>query len=194
MQLRVADFRVYILIFIGVAFSPTVVGAADGAIEASTTQPSWDTFSDTWVATDGFGRTLPGFEECGPPKPNKTVGMFYYLWHDSARGEVRDNAKALLADPDAKSFGRKGEWHWWGEPLLGYYLVSDPFVQRTHAAMLSDAGIDAVICDVTNAFTYPEQYTALCKEYESIASRGQATPKIGFYHPFEDRQDRTNVV
>ena len=31
----------------------------------------WDTFSDTWVATDALGRSLPGREEAGPPKRGK---------------------------------------------------------------------------------------------------------------------------
>ena len=142
--------------------------------------PAWDTYSDTWVATDGLGRTLPNYDECGPPKTNKTVGLFYYLWHDSARGILRDNAKILDMNPDARFHGPKGEWHWWGEPLLGYYLVSDPFVQRTHSTMLTNAGIDTVVCDATNAFTYQQQYTALCETYEQIRATGQTTPKIAF--------------
>jgi hypothetical protein len=40
---------------------------------------SWDTFADTWVATDGLGRLLPTNDAVGPPRPNRTVGIFYYL-------------------------------------------------------------------------------------------------------------------
>jgi hypothetical protein len=43
------------------------------------TTPLWDTYSDTRVATDDLGRPLPTHEQTGPPKPNKTVGLFYYL-------------------------------------------------------------------------------------------------------------------
>ncbi len=39
-----------------------------------------DLFSDTWVATDALGRQLPGYEECGPVRENRTVGIFYFLW------------------------------------------------------------------------------------------------------------------
>ena len=44
-----------------------------------------DTMSDTWVATDGLGRTLPTFSEVGGPRTNRTVALFYFLWHDGAR-------------------------------------------------------------------------------------------------------------
>ncbi|MBI3851860.1 MAG: hypothetical protein HY298_16515 [Verrucomicrobia bacterium] len=40
-----------------------------------------DVFADTWVATDGAGRTLPGLKECGPVKSDKWVGIFYWTWH-----------------------------------------------------------------------------------------------------------------
>lgn len=39
-----------------------------------------DTFADTWTATDGLGRTVPGHEQVGPPRDGKFVGMFYFLW------------------------------------------------------------------------------------------------------------------
>ena len=163
------------------------------AASTTTAMSAWDLYSDTWVATDGLGRELPGFEECGPPKANKTVGMFYYLWHDSARGEVRDNARALLDDPDHRSFGPRGQWHWWGEPLLGYYLISDPSVIRTHAAMLTDAGIDTIICDVTNAITYPDQVSSVFNTYREIRQSGQTTPQIGFITHSKTCRDKSQT-
>jgi hypothetical protein len=33
---------------------------------AGSAQPR-DLYSDTWVATDSLGRTLPGYSEVGPP-------------------------------------------------------------------------------------------------------------------------------
>jgi hypothetical protein len=138
----------------------------------------WDTYSDTWVATDGLGRALPTYEEVGGPKPDKTVGMFYYLWHDDHHGTVRDAAKVLERNPHAHIPLEPDDWYWWGEPLLGYYLDTDPFVLRTHAAMLSDAGIDTVIFDSSNGYTHEPQYLALCKTYEAIRALGQKTPLI----------------
>ena len=34
---------------------------------------------DDWVATDALGRKLPTFEECGPVKKDRFVGMFYFM-------------------------------------------------------------------------------------------------------------------
>ncbi len=42
----------------------------------TTTRPSRDLYSDTWVATDALGKTLPGHDQCGPRRDNKTVGIF----------------------------------------------------------------------------------------------------------------------
>lgn len=63
---------------------------------------SWDTFSDTWVATDGLGRSLPTQAEVGTPRKNKFVGIFYFLWlgRHSDAGPY-DITKILAADPDA---------------------------------------------------------------------------------------------
>src|SRR5690348_12705439 len=44
-----------------------------------------DLFADTWVAVDGAGRVSPGFNECGPPKSDKWVGIFYWTWHTKSR-------------------------------------------------------------------------------------------------------------
>ena len=154
--------------------------AARAAVDAVTTaqKPSWDLYSDMWVATDGLGRTLPTFEDVGPPKPDKTAVMFYYLWEDDdGVGTMHDMAKELAKNPDFRA--PVGPWWWWGEPLLGYYLLKDPFVTRTHASLLTDAGIDAIMFDTTNGFIHEPQYLALCKTYESIRAYGQKTPLIG---------------
>ena len=37
-----------------------------------------DLYADTWVATDAIGRSLPDYEEVGPPRENRIVGMFYW--------------------------------------------------------------------------------------------------------------------
>ena len=46
------------------------------------TDSNWDLYSDTWVATDALGRTMPGIEKVGPVKDDKkrTVGFFYIAW------------------------------------------------------------------------------------------------------------------
>jgi hypothetical protein len=147
-----------------------------------------DTFSDTWVATDALGREAPGFQQCGPVKRNKRVGIFYWTWHTPGRGGPHDNTKIL-----AEARAGKVQWpsqrgsHHWGEPELGYYLMTDPFVIRKHAGMLVDAGIDAVFFDTTNPpFTWKDEYEALCREYTAMRQEGARTPTISFITPFGD--------
>jgi len=139
-----------------------------------------DTQSDTWVATDALGRTLPSFEECGPPRPGKYVGIFYFLWLGQHGRDLHDNTKILNANPDNPQYGPAGAFHWWGESHLGYYLSDDEFVIRKHAQMLTDAGVDVLFFDVTNGFTYDENYLTLCRVFEDIRSAGRTTPQIAF--------------
>jgi hypothetical protein len=147
-----------------------------------------DTFADTWVATDGLGRVLPGFKECGPPKTNKWVGIFYWTWHTPGRGGPNDNTRLIATAHDGKV-----DWpgnhapYFWGEPELGYYVMTDPFVIRKHANMLVDAGIDVILFDTTNPpFTWKEEYEALCREYAAMRAEGARTPAIAFIAPFGD--------
>ncbi|RLC73874.1 MAG: hypothetical protein DRI61_17675, partial [Chloroflexi bacterium] len=39
--------------------------------------PFRDLYADTWVATDGVGRELSGYEECGEPRDDKIAAIFY---------------------------------------------------------------------------------------------------------------------
>ncbi len=154
---------------------------------------AWDTRPDTWVATDALGRTVSTNDQVGPPRRNKTVGIFYFLWmgQHGLEGPF-DITKILAQDPDAMSkpdsplWGPVNKFHFWGEPLFGYYLSTDKWVYRKHAQMLSDAGVDFVVFDVTNQFTYPDSYTALCEAWSEVRKNGGRTPQIAFLTPFWD--------
>ena len=152
-----------------------------------------DVFADTWVAVDGAGRTVPGFRECGPIRTNKWVGIFYWTWHTPHPSGPHDNTKIL-----SQAQGGAVQWpnpdaHHWGEPELGYYLMTDPFVIRKHASMLADAGIDVILFDTTNPpHTFKEEYEALCREYTALRRAGVRTPAIAFIAPFGDPQPVTD--
>ena len=89
----------------------------------------------------------------------------------------------------------KGCPHHWGEPELGYYMMTDPFVIQKHASMLVDAGIDVVFFDTTNgAFTWKDEYEALCRVYTEMRAAGNRTPSIGFICPFGDPMPVLNNV
>ncbi|HWQ92651.1 MAG TPA: hypothetical protein VN673_13335, partial [Clostridia bacterium] len=147
-----------------------------------------DLFADTWVATDGAGRTAPGQAQCGPPRTNKWVGIFYWTWHVPQAAGPNDNTLLIAtATNGVVNWPEQRAPHHWGEPELGYYIMTDPFVIRKHASMLADAGIDAVLFDTTNPpFTWKDQYEALCREYTAMRRQGVRTPAIAFICPFGD--------
>ena len=142
---------------------------------------SRDLASDTWVATDALGRRLPGGAECGPPRAGKHVGIFYFLWMERRPKQgLYDISRLLAADAADPQYGPRHAFHWWGRPHLGYYVCDDAAVLRIHAQMLTDAGVDAVIFDVTNGFTYDRNVLAVCKVYREIRKTGRTTPQIAF--------------
>jgi hypothetical protein len=147
---------------------------------ASAAAPSeWDNFSDTWVATDGLGRSLPLNASTGPVKPDKTVGIFYFLWNEG-QNPVHDLTKILAADPENPKFGPEQSFHHWAEPLFGYYKQDDRYVIRKHLQMLTDAGVDVLLLDVTNALTYDTVRDSLLSVMDEMNATGQRTPKIAF--------------
>ena len=80
--------------------------------------------------------------------------------------------------PESPLWGPPGMYHYWAEPLYGYYFSADPW--SAHAQLLSAAGIDVLIFDTTNAVTYPEVYSRLCLVFEDVRNSGGRTPQIAF--------------
>lgn len=157
--------------------------------------PAWDPFSDTWVATDALGRRLSAYAETNGPRADRTVGIFYFLWHgEHIQGGPYDVTKILAQDPDAMQKKDSPLWgpmhapHHWGESIFGYYLADDEGVLRKHAQMLSDAGVDVVIFDVTNQYTYRRWYTALLRVWTEMRQMGNPTPQVAFLCPFWNPQ------
>lgn len=141
-----------------------------------------DTMPDTWVATDALGRVLPLVKDVGEPKPNRTVGIFYFNWHAAfGNPAVHDISKILAANPAAPQWGPVHAPHYWSEPRFGYYRPDDPWVIRKHMQMLGDAGVDVLILDATNAFTYDAEREALCTVLEQMQAEGCRVPKIAMF-------------
>lgn len=155
--------------------------------------PKWDTYADTWSATDALGRALPTYEQVGTPRKDRTVGLFYFLWLGAhTTGGPYDISKILKQEPLAMQNPTSPLWgpmiamHHWGESIFGYYQAEDPFVLRKHAQMISDADVDVLIFDVTNQFTYPTAYHALLKVFSEVRAAGGKAPQIAFLCPFGD--------
>ena len=156
---------------------------------------SRDLFSDTWVGTDALGREMPLSEEIGGEKNDKvrTVGMFYITWHTEDKATKAeyslDVSKVLSAHPEARLDGKHQAWeaksignyYHWAEPEMGYFLSADKWVIRKDMSMLSDAGVDVLIMDVTNAVRYWEQWDTIFSVMQEMKAEGNVVPKFCFW-------------
>ena len=141
-----------------------------------------------WPATDELGRELPMTAEVGPPKKDRFVGIFYLPWTgDEFSYGPYDVSKILADQPDMRTtptFRHTGpkEWHYayWGEPLFGYYKLTDPWVIRRHMHMLADAGVDALVLDVTNAEIYENVLSQFLPVLLQIRAEGGRVPQLLF--------------
>lgn len=142
-----------------------------------------------WPAVDALGRILPTADEVGPVKAGRFVGIFYFLWigqHGAPDQGPFDVSEIMAEDPQALDkptsplWGPEGAFHFWSEPLYGYYRSEDPWVIRRHAQLLSNAGIDVLIFDATNAFTYRKVYETLGRVFTELRAQGERTPQFAF--------------
>jgi len=150
------------------------------------TRPARDIYSDTWVATDAIDRTLPGYEQCGPRRQGKIPGIFYFTWHGThgSGAGPNDNTEYIARNPftnplnpwaDNPDFGEH-QSQWWGQPEAGYFLADDEWVIRRNISMLTDAGIEVLVIDATNAFTYYDVYIKTCDIIHQMKIKGYDTP------------------
>ena len=145
---------------------------------ASAAEPR-DTLADAWPATDALGRALPLHGEAGARSADRYVGIFYFNWHASfTHTAVFDNTKLIAANPAQPAWGPPGVTHYWGEPRFGYYRPDDPWVIRKHAQMLADAGVDVLILDATNGYTYDSEREELCRVLAQMRAEGRRVPQI----------------
>ena len=152
-----------------------------------------DLWSDTWVATDALGREMPDASQVGLPKTDKQrmVGIFYVTWHSESLvnlpKDYKDVTQVLNEDAEARFNGNSkawpkgvGMWHW-GEPEMGYFLSRDKYVIRKDISMLTDAGVDVLILDATNAVCYWDEWDTLFETMEAMKAEGNPVPKICFW-------------
>ncbi|MBO4590849.1 MAG: hypothetical protein J5698_07765 [Bacteroidaceae bacterium] len=152
--------------------------------------PAQDLMSDTWVATDGVGRVMPTSADVGLPKGGhkRTVGIFYITWHTmnlQHEPVTADVTKVLAANDNARTDGSL--WpqsvgsFFWGEPEYGYFLSQDPYVVRHDISMLTDAGVDVLILDVTNAVCYYDEWDSLFAVLRQMKDEGNPVPQFCFW-------------
>lgn len=145
----------------------------------------------TLAGVDSLGRVLPEYGEAPAPREDRYVGLFYFLWqgqhglsgpHDNWK-IVTNNPDAILSEKNwiAAGGGPVGAHHFWAEPLFGYYTSDDVWVMHKHVQMLTDAGVDFLTFDTTNAYTYSAQAINLIKVLDHYYQQGWNVPKISFY-------------
>jgi len=137
------------------------------------------------TGTDALGReTKPSLKK---RDRDKTVGLFYSLWLGHHNEGIYDIQKLLDSNPDALHDPENsqespiGNFHFWGEPLYGYYNMKDPWIVTRHIELLTNAGIDYLCLDATNTVIYPEQAKNLFSMLLKFQSQGFDVPKIVFY-------------
>ncbi len=152
---------------------------------------------DTWVFTDGLGRTSYTYEDVGGPKEDKTVAMFYWTWHVDLAGNSPLNVNDFIQQyPEAQNDYDHKEWptenvaYFWNEPIWGYYRTNDPWVLRRQAELLANAGVDTIFTDNTNGnYTWRSSYIPLYETWSDALENGAVNvPKVSYLLPFSSTE------
>ncbi|MBQ9709606.1 MAG: hypothetical protein IJV67_03170 [Clostridia bacterium] len=140
------------------------------------------------TATDKEGRTVRAGDK---EKDDMFVGLFYHIWHgnDSTRTykHIYDITELLNNNPDAlwdivgNEDSPVNRFHYWGQPLYGYYCSYDPYVIRKHCELFTMAGVDYLVYDTTNAQVYPDTVEIIYDVFQEYYDLGWDVPKITFY-------------
>jgi len=143
---------------------------------------------DQCGGVDGLGRELPAGVEAGPARTGRYTGIFYFLWlGQHGTSGPYDNTRILAECPEAvhnpehPAWGPPEAFHFWGEPLYGYYFNDDEWVLRRHMELLTSAGVDFLVFDTTNAVTYKSVYDKLFRVMDHIFQQGFRVPQFVFY-------------
>ncbi len=146
--------------------------------------------SGGYAALDDLNRPLYDSSEVGSYKADdRYVGLFYFLWHGE-HGDTGVFDLQKIIDEYGIQYGGKvssglypdrGQMAWFAEPLYGYYYANDEWVLRKHAELLTNANIDFLYFDVTNAYTYTPNALKLMKILHELNEQGYDAPQVVFY-------------
>ena len=160
--------------------SPKAEDAKRGMTDQQFTQASL-------TVIDGFGRSFGpyGEEKTG----NHFVGIQYFVWLGQESSnmtgvynitELEKNQPDELWNP-ASGASPANKFHFYDEPLYGYYNSQDEWVVRRHLELLANAGIDFLFVDATNGNHYPESVPVLLDVVKEFTEKGYNVPKIMFF-------------
>ncbi len=146
-----------------------------------------DLYSDTWAATDSYGRKVADYSEAGAVKTDgRDVGIMYWNWFTSDTAKTRATVigDVIKASPEARYDYFHKAWdlnsiYYWSEPALGFYDSYDYWVYRKHAEMLSHAGVDVIFFDYTNnGYNFVSSLKVVAEAFRDAKSTGLNVPKI----------------
>lgn len=162
-----------------------IIGPAAGSVDIYKGEST-----DLLIGIDQFGRT---FDVQVGEKKDKQVGMFFWLWNGFHRmhNQQNDNydatkilakyGKDVLFKQDVPGVSPLYQFHFWGEPLWGYYDERDEWVIRRQMELLTNAGVDFIVFDTTNGWSYSDVYMRICKVISQMINDGADPPRIAFY-------------
>ena len=161
--------------------------------------------SSQWIAQDGLDRVLSTNTQTGNVREDKIVAIFYWTWHGDfgdaqtaynnqqnidqliAMGKTERDYMTLSMS-ELKKLGIQtamGPYHFWDEPIYGYYDGDDEWVIRKQAELLAAADIDVVFFDNTNGtYTWRETALRVMKVFSEARSQGVDAPAVSFMFPF----------
>lgn len=167
--------------------NPTYTFVTDGELAVSTVSRQ-DTINKL-QATDDYGRSF-GYMDGYKTDKDRYVGLFYFTWlgwHGTQMQGVYDITKLIDENPDAlwDTEGNEesplGQYHYWGEPLYGYYNSKDPWVIRRQMELFTLSGIDFIAFDCTNGYDYIDVVSVILPIMQEMYDEGWDVPKFMFY-------------
>lgn len=135
------------------------------------------------VGFDEYGRSL---SPVSSRKADKEVGIFYFLWlGQHNQPEIYDipsileqYGEEMLFHTDDPKVSPAWQFHWWEEPLYGYYNSADEFIIRKHLEMLTSAGVDFLMFDATNTLIYANVAEKIMEVICELREEGWDAPQI----------------
>ena len=142
------------------------------------------------VGIDSLGRAVSLPTDQDTVKKDRLTGMFYFLWTENDEENpipLYDISKITAADPeagykpDSDVWGKYSQPHYWGEPFYGYYWQGDEWVVRKHMKLLTQAGVDFLFFDTTNARIYEDKAKQVMRILQEYHDEGFRVPQVMFY-------------
>lgn len=147
-----------------------------------------DFYTDTYVATDSYGRRIAEYGEAGPVKEgDRQVGMMFWNWTKGApTTSAAIISEVLAAHPDAMTSEGASVWNmkktYWDESVYGFYDSLDYWVYRRQAELLSAAGVDAIFLDYSNGgATRINMLMQIAKAFRDAKKDGVDIPEIAAF-------------